>query len=372
MSVFYMPVKVFDEKEAVRNHAEDLGRMGSRALIVTGRRSAVSCGAYQDVCDALDQAGVSHVLFDQVEENPSVETIMKARDYGVSEGVDFVIGIGGGSPLDAAKAIALMIRKADKPSSYLYHPDGDSSALPVAAVPTTCGTGSEVTAVSVLTDPARALKKSIPHKLFPQIALIDGKYLKSAPMSVIANTAFDALTHLYESWFNTKAGVYSRMCVEEGLKIWAMSLPVLRGSREADDRDRANMMRAAMLGGMAIAHTGTAIPHALSYALTYELQVRHGKATAYFIAGYLSFADAKQRERMLSLAGFDSLEDLRKVYRFCCGEIGCTEEEIRRVLEPKIEENCANPVRLALSPYPVDEEKLRRIAYYELEHVLPV
>jgi alcohol dehydrogenase len=199
-----MPVPVFEEHDAVRNHAADFKKFGRKALIVTGRSSAKKNGAYDDVTSALDVQGITHVLFDEVEENPSIETVMKARDLGVREQADFVVGIGGGSPLDAAKAISLMIRHADKDISYLYSPDGGSEALPIVAVPTTCGTGSEVTPVSVLTNTPKGIKKSIPHKLFPQLALIDGKYLGFAPERVLACTAFDALTHLVESELNSK------------------------------------------------------------------------------------------------------------------------------------------------------------------------
>ena len=120
MAMFYMPVKVYEESEAVKNHAADIAKFGKKALIVTGRRSAFANGSYDDIAAALAGAHVDHVVFNEVEENPSVKTIMKARDFGVAEGVDFVIGVGGGSPLDASKAIALMIKKADRERSRRY------------------------------------------------------------------------------------------------------------------------------------------------------------------------------------------------------------------------------------------------------------
>lgn len=365
-STFYMPTRVYQEREAVKNHAWELPAFGKKALIVTGRRSALANGSYADVTAALDREGIAHVLFSEVEENPSTYTVMKARDLGVSEGVDFVIGIGGGSPMDAAKAIALMIRKADKDMSYLYSPDGDSQTLPVVAVPTTCGTGSEVTGVSVLTDPDRKLKKSIPHKIFPALALVDGKYLTDAPISVLANTAFDALTHLVESWLNSKANDFSRMCSDAGLKAWAQSLDVLRGIRRPGEEDFANMMFASTLAGMAIAHTGTTLPHGLSYSLTYFLHVPHGKATAYFTAGYLAEAPKEDRDYILKTAGFSSIEDFQQVYRSACGPLEPEKVRILEVLEQAVMETASNPAKLSLAPFPVDYQMLRRIAYYEL------
>lgn len=365
MSSFYMPVKVFEETNAVANHAADLRRFGNKALIVTGRHSAQANGSLSDVISALESVGISYACFHDVEENPSIETVMKGRDFGLAEKAEFVIGIGGGSPLDAAKAIALMMKKQDKDISYLYGPDGDSAALPIVAVPTTCGTGSEVTAVSVLTNTPKGIKKSIPHKLFPALALIDGKYLAAAPFSVLANTAFDALTHLIESELNTKCSPYSHMCVEAGLKTWALSLPVLRKEKEADSDDLMNMMRASMMAGMSIAHTGTTLPHGLSYPLTVRLKVPHGKATAYFTAGYLSEAPADRRDYILQTAGFADLKDFDAVYHAACGPVEASEELLEDVLKAAEKEILDSPAKLAQTPFHVDGDVLHRITFYE-------
>ena len=365
MSIFYMPVKVYEETNVIQNHAKEIAAFGKKALIVTGRRSAFANGSYADLTKALEQEGVSFAVYSEVEENPSVHTIMKARDFGVSEKVDFVIGIGGGSPLDASKAIALMIKKADKGADYLYKPDGDSKALPIVAIPTTCGTGSEVTPVSVLTDTEKQVKKSIPHKIFADLALLDGRYLAGAPGRVLCNTAFDALTHLIESYLNSKASDYSRMCVDAGLKVWARSQPVIRGEKKPGEADLLNMLRASMMAGMAIAHTATTIPHGLSYAVTTHLGVPHGMATAYFTAGYLAEAPEADRDYLLKTAGFASLEDFRDTYHAACGEIRADETELRKVLDMAVAELSGNPVKLALAPFAVD---VRRIAYFELEN----
>ena len=368
MSTFYMPTRLFAEENAVIRHAGDLASFGKKALIVTGRHSAFSNGSYEDTTSALENAGIGHVLFSEVEENPSVATIMKARDFGLANSVDFVIGIGGGSPLDASKAISLMIAMADKDKRYLYAPDCPGKTLPIVAIPTTCGTGSEVTAVSVITDRDKMVKKSIAHKIFPDLALVDGRYLAGAPLSVLSNTAFDALTHLIESFLNSHASDFSRMCVDAGLRMWARSLPVLRKEKTPDAADFSNMMLASTMAGMAIAHTATTLPHGLSYAVTTHLNVPHGKATAYFTAGYLCAASEEDRNYLLKTAGFASIEDFRTVYCAACGTIDAPETELRKVLEAAVEELSGNPVKMALAPFPVDREVLERIAFYELSH----
>ena len=190
---FLMPTLVYSEENCVLNHSAELAALGSRALIVTGKRSARRCGAFADVTAALDKHGVSWVEFAEVEENPSVETVMRARQVGCKVKADFVIGIGGGSPMDAAKAIALMIRHPDRDWDYLYDKTAETTTLPIAEIPTTAGTGSEVTAVSVLTRHDIHVKGSIPHKIFADLALIDGKYVSGAPAQILANTTMDAL-----------------------------------------------------------------------------------------------------------------------------------------------------------------------------------
>lgn len=355
---FYMPAKVYSEKNCVMNHAAELAALGTRALIVTGKSSARRCGAFADVTQALEKYGVSWVEFAEVEENPSVETIMRARKVGCKVEADFVIGIGGGSPMDAAKAVALMMRHPDENWEYLYDKTAETSTVPIAEIPTTAGTGSEVTAVSVLTRHDKHVKGSIPHKIFANLALIDGKYVSAAPTRILANTTMDALCHLYESYIHSKATDYSRMCAEYGIKVWARSKDVILGRREATAEDYQNMMNASCMAGMAIAHTATSIPHALSYRLTYSAHMAHGKACGYFLAGYLREADPIDVGRILVLAGFTSIDALEDYYVTTCGR----DEVPMEILEQTVEEVLGNEGKRKMPPFPVDEAVLRRIA----------
>lgn len=356
---FYMPVKLYAEENCVTRHAAELASMGKNALIVTGKSSARRCGAFYDVTGALEKYGVSWVEFAKVEENPSVETVMSAAELGIREGTDFVIGIGGGSPMDAAKAIALMIKHPDKDWTYLYDGSRDSSTIPIAEIPTTAGTGSEVTAVSVLTRHDKHAKGSIPHRIFAQLALIDGKYVAQAPAGILANTTMDALAHLYESYIHSKATDYSRMCAEAGIRIWARSKDVILGKREAVPEDFMNMMNASAIAGMAIAHTATSLPHALSYRLTYSANMAHGKACGYFLPGYLREADPRDVSHILAIAGFESIDELEAYYEKTCGR----DDVPKEILEETIREVASNEAKCKLPPYKVDEDLIRRIVY---------
>ena len=130
---FYMPTKVYSERGCVRRYSQEWATLGKKALIVTGKSSAKN-GALMDVLGALHEHGTAVVVFDETEENPSIEMVMRVRELGLRENVDFVIGIGGGSPMDAAKAIALMLYHKEKGAEFLYQ-NGDDEALPVVEVP---------------------------------------------------------------------------------------------------------------------------------------------------------------------------------------------------------------------------------------------
>ena len=364
---FYMPARVICGDDAVRKHAKEIGKYGSKALIVTGRHSADACGVYEDICAALEESGTAYCRFSDVEPNPSVQTIMKARDYGLEQGADFVIGAGGGSPMDAAKAIALMISHAEEGADYLYTAGADGGTVPVICIPTTCGTGSEVTGVSVLSNDKLKTKKSIPFKIFPDLSLIDGKYLMYADRKTLCNTGFDALAHLYESYINSSATPMSRMIAEDGMRVWKDNLPVLLGEKELDAASAESLMKAAMLGGMAIAHTGTSLPHGLSYALTYNLGVPHGQAVCFFMTGYLESADPEDAAHALELSGFENAAQFGDAYKKCCGLPEVSEEALRSTLDACTADLAADPAKCAKAPFAVDGELLKKIAYRSLD-----
>lgn len=350
---FYMPTKIYSEENCIRNHGAELAALGTKALIVTGRNSSVRNGSLQELKQVLTELDTPYAVFNQIEENPSIETVMTARDFGLAEDADFVIGLGGGSPMDAAKAISLMMKHRDCDASYLYT-KGDDSAYPVAAIPTTCGTGSEATPYAILTIHKEQTKRSISHLIFPALALSDGRYLASAPMSVLISTTVDALGHFIESYINTNATDYSRMLCREGMRIWAKSKDILTGQRTAGQQDYANMMNASTVAGMAISHTGTSLPHGLSYYLTYECGVPHGKAVGVFLPGYLDGTRETVKDEVLELLGFASIQEFRAYLTALLGPV-----EIDAVLKEKAVAGIAhNQAKLANCPYEVDVDKL--------------
>lgn len=162
---FFDPTNTYAERNCIQNHKKDLLALGTRAFVITGHSSSKKNGSLDDVIAVLEEASVPYKVFNEIEENPSVETVVKAAEIGKEFKADFVIGIGGGSPLDASKAIALLIANPEE-SGDCFYVEKDLKALPIAAVPTTCGTGSEITPAAVLTRHDTQTKKSISYNFF--------------------------------------------------------------------------------------------------------------------------------------------------------------------------------------------------------------
>ncbi len=376
----YMPTKVYQEKNCVENHSRELAALGTRALIVTGRHSSRINGSLDDVKNALEREKIPCTVFDEVEENPSVETVKKAVSLGISFGADFVIGVGGGSPMDAAKAVALLIANPGRDTDFLYQKPSAGSgvrpAAPVAEVPTTAGTGSEVTPYAILTRSVlpeivlttapgadkshtfphleRRTKQSISHHIFPALALVDISYLQTASRNGCVYTAVDTLAHLIESHLNANTTDYSRFYSEMGLRIWAkVKDRLLR--YEIGEEERRLLMNACTLGGMAIAHTGTSLPHGLSYPVTCEMGLPHGRAVGIFLPGFLrGYGDREEAMRLLSLLEFGSEQSFSEYIRSLLGEVSVPDE----LWERDVNELLENPRKLKNYPFQLDHDRL--------------
>ena len=345
----YLPTLIYSEKDCVEKYGRIMSKTGRKALIVTGKKSSRVNGSLDDVIKALDANEGQYVIFDQVEENPSIETVMEARKLGLQEKVDYVIGVGGGSPIDAAKAIALMLGNPQCDESILFQSEM-RRYLPVVAVPTTAGTGTEVTPYSILT----IHEKSISHRIYPVLALVDYKYLKTQSEEVLINTATDALAHLVESYLNTKANDLNKMYSEKGLRLFAEIKDRLKNP---DDNVYMTLSNMAMIAGMAIAHTGTSLPHGLSYMLTYELGIPHGKACGVYLGRYMDMYEAHDKaavDNVLEALGMDSMDGFKKYLKDILGDVQVSEE----VLKANAEGIMSNVDKLKNYPYEVKAEEL--------------
>lgn len=323
---YYMPTHILEEEGVVWKQRQRWTALGTKALIVTGKQSAKKNGAYKDVVKALDDRGISHSLFDEITENPPYEQV--ARGAAVGHDCDFVIGIGGGSPIDAAKGIALAIKNPDKPIFDLLYRTKASTALPLVAIATTGGTGTETTPYAVFTDHDLRTKTSMSQRVFPVYGLMDVTYLMHLPKGVRNSTCVDALTHSIESYMNTNATPYSDYIALESIRLWGTVKEALL-KEDNDPEAMKAFMRASTLAGMAIAQTGTSIAHSMGYPLTYEHGVAHGKANGVLMGVYLNACSHKKKVAdILQALGFEVVSALGGYLRDVLGTVHIEEKDI--------------------------------------------
>lgn len=298
---FFMPTKVVMAEECIQKLKALLSEFGKTALIVTGMNSAKVNGSLQDVTEALSTMNIGYSIYDRVMANPTVACVYEGAAVAKQEHADFIIGIGGGSPMDAAKAIALLAVQ-DIPEEELFLNKFGKEALPLVMVPTTAGTGSEVTANSILTSDILQTKKSISSPiLFPKLAFLDAKYTRSLPMRITVNTALDALSHAVEGMLSVRSTELSNYIAVEGIKKITQCFRYL--SPELDNEAarltmdiREKLLYGSMLAGIVIAHTGTCAVHAMGYSLTYYKNIDHGRANALLLPSFLRYTSKSDKE----------------------------------------------------------------------------
>lgn len=287
---YHMPVQMISGAGCVKKNAHKLHSLGKKCFIVTGKHSAKKSGALDDALFALDDMNIEYTIFNQITQNPLLSTCHKGGRLAKEFGADFVLGIGGGSSLDAAKAIAVFATNDILPKD-IYSLDWEHTALPIALIGTSAGTGSEVTPAAVMTVDDNGRKMSIKRiDTYAKIALCDAKYTHTLPLSFTLSTALDALSHSLEGYFSSKANEISDFFAIEAVKLIVACLSeILKDpDNSITTQQRENLYKASIFGGLVINHTGTCYCHCLGYFLSEAHDVPHGNACAAFLPNYIS------------------------------------------------------------------------------------
>ncbi len=341
---FYMPTMIYEGENILFEQELLFKELGKKALIVTGKTSAKVCGALDDVIEILNKYTIEYSIFNSVKANPPIEQTVEGAKLG--EGADFVIAIGGGSPMDTAKGIAILLKHGR--DNYIEKLFGNKNydAIPVIAIPTTTGTGSEVTPYSVFTDNKLKTKLSMPRRIFPKYAFIDLKYFKTMPLAVRNTTIMDAFSHSIESIINVRSNHYSELFAFKALNLFRQHKNDLMNDTISDEALR-DFINASTYAGIAIAQTGTSLPHALGYPITYQFGLAHGMANATFMPEFLRVSPKDLVQKVLDATGFESEEEFAEWTK---NFIALTEEK-----PPVKEEHLEDYARLISS----QEEKLK-------------
>lgn len=260
-----------------------------KALVITDQ-GIVKSGVLEMVTNHLDKNSISYIVFDQVKPNPTVSIVKKGVDLAKNENVDVIVAVGGGSSIDTAKAIGIIITNPE--FADVVSLDGvantKNKCLPIIALPTTAGTAAEVTINYVITDEARVKKMvCVDVHDIPIVAIIDPELMEGMPQSIAAPTGMDALTHAMEGYI-TKAG----WLIPDMFHLNAMSLLYKNLEKAANNKDKVavdNVAYAQYIAGMGFSNVGLGIVHSMAHSLGAYFDTPHGVANALLLPHVLKF-----------------------------------------------------------------------------------
>ena len=288
--VFNTTPSIVFEAGSSRRFGEIAGRrLGPRALVVTdpGLRRL---GLADPAIASLEQAGVAVTVFDEVEADPSRATLMRAVDAGRAAGVTGVAGFGGGSSLDVAKLAALLLGSGEDLDGAWGVAQAKGPRLPLALVPTTAGTGSEVTPVSIITVGEEEKRGVSSPVILPDVAVLDAELTLGLPAAITAATGVDAMVHAIEAYASKNANnnPLSKMLAKQALRLLGANIEtaVFNGR---DVEARGAMLLGSMLAGQAFANSPVAAVHALAYPIGGTFHVPHGLSNALVLPHVLRY-----------------------------------------------------------------------------------
>jgi len=357
---------------------------GNRALIVTGK-TVRKIGYADKVTNYLKEAGIESEVF-VVEPEPSIETVIKGAEAARNYGPDLIVGLGGGSNIDAAKAIWALYERPDleagsiTPSIKLEL----RKKARLIGIPTTSGSGSEATWATVITNPAEERKMEIANKeLVPDIAIVDPEFPRTMPRKLVAETGFDALTHAMEAYVAPVGNDFSDAIAIKPIKLIFKYLRRSYGNPE-DNEAKTKMHIAATMAGMAFSNSEVGVVHALGHVTGGVLKVPHGRAMAIILPYSVEYNAEAAKQKYAEIAkavGIKAetddeaveklVEALRKLQReleepASLREAGISREEFEKKLDD-LASKAMKSVVLRGNPRPLTLEEARKLFIYIYE-----
>lgn len=266
---------------------------GKKAFIISGP-SLYKNGLVERAMTDLAVSQISAAYFTDVEANPSVTTVDKATEAFLKSGGDVIIALGGGSPMDVAKAVAVVAKYGGNITKYEGAHKVPGKVVPMIAIPTTAGTGSEVTAFSVITDHERNYKLTIfSYELFPEYAILDPKLIVTVPSSVAAACGIDAFIHAQEAFISRAASPFTEAMSEKAMELIGKSIRAYVANR-GDMGAASDMLTGSLFAGIAFSFARLGNIHAMSHPLSAYFDISHGVANACLlpaVLGYNALAD---------------------------------------------------------------------------------
>lgn len=289
ISVLFSPRKILlgvGAAKQVGKEARSLG--GKRALIVTDE-GVMRAGLLQGIQESLEAEKLQVGIFDKVESEPPARVVDECVKLALDGGYDLLIGVGGGSSLDTTKGVSIVVTNKGKIMDYIGTDTVPKEGIPKILIPTTAGTGSEVTRALVITDETANTKKVVFDAfLLADVAIVDPLLALPLPPEVTANTGIDALVHAIESYVCVNATPFSNILAIEAISLIAENLPTAYAKGSTIEA-RFNMAFAALIAGSALASAGAGAVHGLAYPIGTEYHLPHGRANAIMLPHVMDY-----------------------------------------------------------------------------------
>ena len=280
---YYQPTEIKFGWGRVEEIGEIVSQFGKRCLMVTVPVFDSMAPVFENIKKSLKEANVEVSHFDGVIPNPTTDSVNKGAEFAINNNIDVVLGVGGGSSMDTAKAIAVGATHEGEAWDYRLFSNKKitEKTLTIITITTTSGTGSQVTPVSVVTNTTKKCKFALVDPLlYPRVSIIDPQLMLTVPEHITASTGFDVFAHAFESYIHKNASVYTDMHAREAIKRVAKYLPLTLEDR-TNKEARIEMAWADTLAGLCIANAGTTLPHGIGMAIGgHAPHVMHGEALA--------------------------------------------------------------------------------------------
>lgn len=332
-------------KGAINEIATEVRKRGFKKAFVCSDPDLIKFGVTKKVTDVLDNAGADYVIYSDIKPNPTIENVQSGVKAFKACGADYIIAIGGGSSMDTAKAVGIIITNpeyADVRSLEGVAPT-KNPCVPIIAVPTTAGTAAEVTINYVITDTEKKRKFVCvdPHDI-PVVAVVDPDMMASMPKGLTAATGMDALTHAIEGYITAGAWELSDMFHLKAIEIISRSL---RAAVDNDDKGREDMALGQYIAGMGFSNVGLGIVHSMAHALGAVYDTPHGVANAILLPTVMEFnADAtgekyKDIAKAMGVEGVDamSMDEYRKAAVDAVKKLSCDvgiPADLKEIVDP--------------------------------------
>ncbi|MCK4665506.1 iron-containing alcohol dehydrogenase [Candidatus Dependentiae bacterium] len=346
---FFQPTTIIFGPGAVSEVTKLAAGLGKKALVITSNFWLKERKVLQKLSKNLVKNKVRHLYYPAVSPEPKARSVNSAVSLAQSEHVDLVIAIGGGSVLDVGKSIAILLKNFGRAERYLEL-DGSykirNKGVPFIAIPTTTGTGSEVTKNAVLFNNKTKMKRSIRSEfMFPTYAVIDPKLTVSLPQDLTALTGIDAFTHLIEGYLSKKSNILTDVFSVYGINLIKHSLPKACKDKAKDIDVRSKLSLASLLGGFALSNSSMGICHGLAGTLGSIKSIPHSAAVAILLPHVLVFMHGKlDKIKILSkilMKKSGTKSELRNWFRTFYKKIGLNHKLVDFDIKPEDLKNIA-------------------------------